>query len=54
MNLTVEENELLGEYRQLSGEGKAEVIERMKALLDEQKKGDVHTQNKPPEARERA
>jgi hypothetical protein len=39
-NLTADENELLEAYRQLSGEGKADFIEWLKALLNEQEKGE--------------
>jgi hypothetical protein len=52
--LDVDENKLLEDFRQLSDKGKAEVMERLKTLLNEQEKGDVHTPNKPPEAREGA
>ena len=38
-NLTVDEKEMLEAYRQLNNEGKAELIERMKALLNEQERG---------------
>jgi hypothetical protein len=40
-NLTVDENKMLEAYRQLNSEGKAELLGRMKALLNEQQRGNV-------------
>jgi hypothetical protein len=54
MNWTVDEKKLLEKFLQLSDEGRAEVLEYTRTLLNEQRKGNVHEQNKPPEAREGA
>jgi cytoskeletal protein RodZ len=43
-NLSIDENEMLKAYKQLSNEGKAELIKRMKALLNKQER-EKHEQN---------
>jgi hypothetical protein len=43
-NLSIDENKMLKVYRQLNNEGKAELIKRMKAILNEQER-ENHGQN---------
>jgi hypothetical protein len=43
-NLSIDENEMLKAYRQLNNEWKAELIKRMKALLNKQER-ENHEQN---------